>query len=148
MVTLTWFTAESLSLSVVSSLTLSRKLHAVRLTVRQIGLYTGFPGNITWISNNLAGTYKRSVGLAIHVSIGNLGGAMSSNFYRSEDKPKFILGHSLSLAFAFIALGAVLTLRFGYQHCNKKREQEGDRGLSPEELSDLGDKAPTYRYML
>lgn len=38
------------------------------------GIYPAFPGNITWLSNNLAGSYKRSAGMAIHIGIGNLGG--------------------------------------------------------------------------
>jgi len=36
-----------------------------------VGIYPAFPGNITWISNNLAGSYKRSVGMAIHIGVRN-----------------------------------------------------------------------------
>ncbi|KAI9881863.1 MAG: hypothetical protein M1823_006425, partial [Watsoniomyces obsoletus] len=53
------------------------------------GIYPAFPGNITWISNNLAGSYKRAAGMAFQIGIGNLGGAMASNFYRSADAPKY-----------------------------------------------------------
>ncbi|KAH8689838.1 high-affinity nicotinic acid transporter [Talaromyces proteolyticus] len=114
------------------------------------GLYTAFPCNVTWISNNLAGSYKRAVGLAIHVGFGNLGGAMVSNFYRSQDSPKFLLGHGLSLMLVLIGLVAVVILRLGYQHCNRKRDELGytQGTLSPEEIESLGDKAPTYRYIL
>ena len=38
------------------------------------GIYSAFPGNVTWLSNNLAGSYKRSAGMAIHIGVGNLGG--------------------------------------------------------------------------
>jgi MFS family permease len=54
------------------------------------GIYPAFPGNITWMSNNLAGSYKRSAGMAIHIGAGNLAGAMASNFYRAADKPKYM----------------------------------------------------------
>lgn len=37
-------------------------------------IYPAFPGNIAWLSNNLAGSYKRSAGMAIQIGIGNLGG--------------------------------------------------------------------------
>ncbi|OKL62570.1 hypothetical protein UA08_02139 [Talaromyces atroroseus] len=96
------------------------------------------------------GSYKRAVGLAIHVGFGNLGGAMVSNFYRSQDSPKFLLGHGLSLMLVLIGLVAVVILRFGYDHCNKKRDALGytEGTLSPEEIESLGDKAPTYRYIL
>lgn len=38
------------------------------------GLYPAFPGIISWLSNNLAGSYKRGVGMALQIGAGNLGG--------------------------------------------------------------------------
>ena len=38
------------------------------------GIYPAFPGNVTWISNNLAGSYKRAAGMAFQIGLGNLGG--------------------------------------------------------------------------
>ena len=40
------------------------------------GIYPAFPGNVCWISNNLAGNYKRAAGMAIHIGAGNLAGGM------------------------------------------------------------------------
>jgi MFS family permease len=40
-------------------------------------LYPAFPGNITWLSNNLAGSTKRATGQAIQIAVGNLAGGMS-----------------------------------------------------------------------
>jgi hypothetical protein len=37
-------------------------------------IYPAFPGVITWMSNNLAGSYKRSAGMALQIGVGNLGG--------------------------------------------------------------------------
>ncbi|KAK2731984.1 hypothetical protein FQN57_003045 [Myotisia sp. PD_48] len=112
------------------------------------GIYPAFPGNVTWLSNNLAGSYKRATGMAIHIGVGNLAGAMASNFYRTEDAPKYTLGHALELGFLVAGLIATVILRICYQRINTKREREGTRGLSEEEMSALGDKAPTYRYTL
>jgi len=111
------------------------------------GIYPAFPGNVTWISNNLAGSYKRSAGMAIHIGVGNLAGAMASNFYRAADKPKYILGHSLEIGFVSVGLLAVVVLRMNYARINKKRDREGTEGLSLSAMSDMGDKAPTFRYM-
>lgn len=33
------------------------------------GMYPAYPGNITWISNNLAGSCKRAAGMAIHIGV-------------------------------------------------------------------------------
>ena len=38
------------------------------------GIYPAFPGNVTWLSNNLSGSYKRAAGMAIQIGVGNLGG--------------------------------------------------------------------------
>lgn len=37
-------------------------------------IYPAFPGVITWLCNNLSGSYKRSAGMAIQIGVGNLGG--------------------------------------------------------------------------
>jgi len=37
-------------------------------------IYPAFPGVISWLSSNLAGSYKRSAGMAIQIGVGNLGG--------------------------------------------------------------------------
>jgi MFS family permease len=114
------------------------------------GIYPAFPGNVVWISNNLAGSYKRSAGMAFQIGVGNLGGAMASNFYRAQDKPKYLLGHGLEIGFVVMGLLAVIVLRVSYGEINRQRERDSDRisALSDEELSDLGDRAPTFRYML
>ncbi|RVX70372.1 hypothetical protein B0A52_05871 [Exophiala mesophila] len=113
------------------------------------GIYPAFPGNITWISNNLAGSYKRAAGMALMISGGNLGGAMASNFYRAVDAPKYLLGHGLDIGFVVLGLVAVITLRISYGRINAKREKSGAiEGMTDEELSDLGDKSPSFRYTL
>lgn len=112
------------------------------------GIYPAFPGNVTWMSNNLAGSYKRAAGMAFLIGFGNLGGAMASNFYRAVDSPKYLLGHGLEIGFVVLGLSAVVTLRICYGRINKKREHGGDMGMTDQQLSDLGDRSPTFRYTL
>ncbi|KAL9597852.1 MAG: hypothetical protein Q9219_004873 [cf. Caloplaca sp. 3 TL-2023] len=111
------------------------------------GIYPAFPGNVTWISNNLAGSYKRSAGMAIHIGVGNLAGAMASNFYRTKDSPKYILGHALELAFVVVGLCAVVGLRWSYVRINRSRDQRPPVEFSDEKNSDMGDRAPTFSYI-
>lgn len=50
-------------------------------------IYPSFPGNIAWLSNNLAGSYKRSAGMAMQIGIGNLGGVSHfSSHVRAKDE--------------------------------------------------------------
>ncbi|KAI4834406.1 MFS general substrate transporter [Aureobasidium sp. EXF-8845] len=115
-------------------------------------LYQCQPSNITWLSNNLSGSYKRAVGMGIQISVGNLAGAMASNFYRSADAPRYKLGHGLEIGFICMGAIALLIQVFGYRRINKQREislAEGEaEKLTVEELGDLGDKAVTFRYTL
>lgn len=115
-------------------------------------IYPAFPGVITWLSNNLSGSLKRSVGMALQIGVGNLGGAMASNFYRARDAPQYMLGHGLELGFIGAGIIASLILVVGYTAENRKRAREVDGGaldsFTPEELSEKGDKAVTFRYVL
>ena len=67
------------------------------------------------------------------------------------DKPRYILGHGLELGFVTVGIIAAILLVLGYGAVNKKRSDElEERGVgtfSNEELSALGDKAVTFRYM-
>lgn len=75
---------------------------------------------------------------------------MASNFYRGNDRPRYILGHALEIGFISAGLIAALVLILSYAAVNKQRSRrlaEGDTVLSNEELSALGDKAYTFRYM-
>lgn len=72
---------------------------------------------------------------------------MASNFYREEDAPGYVLGHSLELAFVVVGMLAVLTLRFTYNRINKKRDLI-DPSEYPEDPDQLGDRSPLFRYML
>lgn len=47
------------------------------------------------LGNNLSGQLKRGVGMAVHIGIGNFGGAIASNIFRTKDAPRYILGRKL-----------------------------------------------------
>ncbi|KAH6635977.1 major facilitator superfamily domain-containing protein [Chaetomium tenue] len=120
--------------------------------VAACAIYPAFPGVIAWLSNNLSGSLKRSVGMAVQIGVGNLGGAMASNFYRARDAPRYRLGHGLELGFIGAGVVASLILVVGYTAQNKKRARRIEEGAldsyTPQELSEMGDRAVTYRYVL
>ncbi|KAI1178718.1 major facilitator superfamily domain-containing protein [Nemania sp. FL0916] len=115
------------------------------------GIYSGFAGNIAWLCNNLSGGYKRSAGMAIQIGVGNLGGAFASNFYRQVDSPRYILGHALEIGFTSVGLIAATILIVNYLRINRERaktiREGGHSRFTNEELSELGDRAVTFRYV-
>jgi len=46
--------------------------------------YPAFPGVVTWLSNNLSGSLKRSAGMALQIGIGNLGGVSLFSFSNTK----------------------------------------------------------------
>lgn len=61
------------------------------------GLYPALICLLSWIGNNLAPSWKRAVGMALLISVGNLGGAIGSNIFLSSQAPTYPLGYGLSV---------------------------------------------------
>ncbi|KIL65350.1 hypothetical protein M378DRAFT_105323 [Amanita muscaria Koide BX008] len=118
------------------------------------GAAAAFPGIIAWLGNNLAGQYKRGTGMAIQLGLGNISGTFASNIYRNQDAPKFIFSHSIMIMFTGVGFITVAVTTYVYKIINRRRERTLremlDRGekLKPEEIRKLGDKSPTFRYMI
>lgn len=78
---------------------------------------------------------------------------VSSNIYRTSDKPRYFLGHGVVLAYLalFLLLGSFVT-RMMLVAENKKRmggKRDGwVEGKSEQEVQELGDQKPEFLYML
>ncbi|KAJ6521968.1 MFS general substrate transporter [Mycena vulgaris] len=120
------------------------------------GSYAAFPGVVAWLGNNLSGQYKRGVGMALHIGIGNFSGAIASNIYRTQDKPRFIIGHGCELMFVGIGLICLPIAVVTYTRINNRRDEaaraateKGEKNLyTVKELREMGDRAPDFRYTL
>ncbi|OJD32291.1 high-affinity nicotinic acid transporter [Diplodia corticola] len=115
-------------------------------------IYPAFLANVTWLSNNLAGTSKRAAGMGIQIGFGSLGGAIASNFYRDRDAPRYVLGHALELGFILAGATAAAVLMLSYSVLNRRRQTAVTRGAhfdyTSRQLSEMGDRAVTFRYFL
>ncbi|KAL0954000.1 hypothetical protein HGRIS_005157 [Hohenbuehelia grisea] len=131
------------------------------------GIYPVIPNTIAWVSNNVEGSYKRSVSLAMTISFGNLNGAVSSNVYRARDRPWYPLGHGLVLLYIGLGLIFSVTYRVLLQKENARRDrgerneviegtitdapqdpQNGIYSSVDEAKRDKGDEWSGYRYIL
>ncbi|CCL99900.1 uncharacterized protein FIBRA_01925 [Fibroporia radiculosa] len=115
------------------------------------GAYAAFPGSVAWLGNNLAGQYKRAVGMALQIGVGNFSAAIASNVYISQDAPRYIMGHAIALMFigiGFIFLPLTVII---YKHINTKRDIAAlnmRKRYTDDELRRMGDRAPDFRYTL
>jgi MFS family permease len=78
---------------------------------------------ITFISCNISPHTKRATALALMLSVGNSGGAIGGQIYRSQDAPRFILGHAINLAFCILALITVIILYISLRMENRRRDR-------------------------
>ncbi|KAF9785564.1 MFS general substrate transporter [Thelephora terrestris] len=99
------------------------------------GIYPVISNTIAWVSNNVEGSYKRSVSLAMTIGFGNLNGAVSSNVYRARDSPWYTLGHGIVLV--YIGLGVLTSVV--YWLVLRAENSRRDRGLRDEIIDGVND---------
>ncbi|WEW58662.1 hypothetical protein PRK78_004130 [Emydomyces testavorans] len=114
------------------------------------GTYIVQPVTIVWLANNLGGHYKRAVGLAIQVGIGNIGGIIASNIFVKTEAPRYFVGYGVSLAMMIFCGLMSLVFAAGLVRENKLREQgkRDDRLADESILGNMGDDDPRFRFTL
>ncbi|KAI0919969.1 hypothetical protein AcV5_001901 [Taiwanofungus camphoratus] len=151
-----WHYVFGISVSMIALIVLmAAKNLVVRYVMFFLMMFMFVPISIcwTWLSSNLAGASKRAAGTGIVFSLGNIGGAISGQIYRAQWAPRYVQGHAINLACYVVALVAGAVLWWSYSQDNARRDREaaekGEKGkidLSGEDLGDLGDRHPSFRY--
>ncbi|PNS17905.1 hypothetical protein CAC42_3864 [Sphaceloma murrayae] len=112
------------------------------------GTYVTQPVTLTWIQNNMGGHYKRSISSAMMVGFGNVGGIVASNVFLVEEAPRYPTGYGVSLGLLWVCAIACTVLLWGLWRENKKRDRgERDYRLQSQEVDNLGDDYPTFRFI-
>ncbi|KAJ4252786.1 hypothetical protein NW762_010692 [Fusarium torreyae] len=85
------------------------------------------------------------------MTVGNLGGAIGSNIFLAKQAPHYWLGYGFSLGILVCGVISTLVLRSVFMRINRSRDQvpaeEVLSKYSEEQLVDMGDKSPLYRYV-
>ncbi|KAF4443383.1 hypothetical protein F53441_11432 [Fusarium austroafricanum] len=111
------------------------------------GIYPATALVLSWPAINVSGQTKRAIANAMQISIGNLGAVMGTQLYRSGDGPRFVVGHSMALAYlvANIAVATILGWRL--------KKQNQTRAVVSEEIKHVGevedwrgDSDPRWRF--
>lgn len=118
------------------------------------GIYPNVPQGVAWNGNNIGGSVKRGVGIAMHVGFGNLGGVVSSFIYQSKDSPQFYPGHGTLIATLSMSTVLSILMTIYLRRENARRDRENPKSpaeYSEEEKrseSDKGDYASFFRYTI
>ncbi|TGZ77276.1 MFS general substrate transporter [Ascodesmis nigricans] len=119
------------------------------------GIYPNVPMGVAWNGNNIGGSTKRAVGIAMHVGFGNLGGAIAGFAYRKTDAPRYFQGHGLLIATLSMSLVLTTFMTIYLRKENARRDADfAARGITIEELTEeqkyeereRGDHASYFRF--
>ncbi|KAL4884123.1 major facilitator superfamily domain-containing protein [Aspergillus karnatakaensis] len=117
------------------------------------GLYPVSPGVMAWVALNMAGSTKRAAGMALMMSISQLGGVMGSNIFLAKESPTYPVGFGICLSMLMI-FGVIWPVIYYFilRRINSKRAavpvEEVMAKFTVEELTELGDESPLFRYSL
>jgi len=115
------------------------------------GIYPNVPQGVAWNGNNIGGSTKRGVGIAMHVGFGNLGGVLASFVYLTKDSPRFIPGHSILIGMLTMSVCCQIFMTIYLRRENARRDRVGkplESYTSAEKHMERekGDNASFFRY--
>ncbi|KAM6501202.1 MFS general substrate transporter [Amanita muscaria] len=122
-----------------------------------IGPYISSTCILTVLANNSSGYYKRATAMAVQITFLGLSGTIAPFLYTSDQKPRYIRGHLISLGFSiftwiFMAANVLYCIR------ENKARSEGRRAGNVEKYKALreagltkapiGDRHPNFKFTL
>ena len=115
------------------------------------GVYPNVPQGVAWNGNNIGGSVKRGVGIAMHVGFGNLGGIVAGFIYLSKTSPRFVQGHVTLIGFLTMSmiLQIIMTTYLRRENARRDRENKAPEEYTTEEKAlqrERGDNATFFRY--
>jgi len=123
-----------------------------------MGSYAALPTVVAWLSVNLRGQTKRAVGVSFEIGMGNFGGLIASNIYRNAQGGRYYTGHGVNLG--LLGMGIPMATFYAWRLSKKNKEREAwtahqmslpeeERTVyTVEELHNMGDNAPEFRYTI
>jgi hypothetical protein len=110
------------------------------------GVYVFSALVVTWVATNLIPDHKRSVGLPLFYSIGNLSGLISSQLYPSKDGPRYVMGNSVSAGMEAVAIVFVGAAWWVLRRRQAKKDKMLAEGATVNGME--GDEALDFKYTL
>ncbi|KAI9155429.1 MFS transporter prlL [Paramyrothecium foliicola] len=116
------------------------------------GIYPNVPQGVAWNGNNIGGSLKRGVGIAMHVGFGNLGGAAAAFVIRNDDAVNgYRSGHIILICTT--AMSTVLSILMTI-YLRRENARRDAAYKSPDEYTraekeletEKGDNATFFRY--
>ncbi|KAF5009769.1 hypothetical protein FDECE_4042 [Fusarium decemcellulare] len=115
------------------------------------GVFPAVALTFTWVTDNQGSSSKRGAGLAIFGMIGQCGPILGARIFPKSAQPYYTKGMWICAGVLLLAalVASILSLSLRWQ--NKKRDEKhgkSDLDHMPEDIADVGDAHPMYRYVL
>ncbi|KAE8234459.1 hypothetical protein CF326_g501 [Tilletia indica] len=94
-------------------------------------IYTIVGLNVSWLNMNNALSIKRSTASGIQLSLGNAGGILAGQIFRSTDAPAYTRGYATCLGLVGYSMGAYVLMAVVLASWNEARDEEGQRRDDP-----------------
>lgn len=111
------------------------------------GIYPAVALALSWPAMNVSGQTKRATANALQITIGNLGAVIGTQLYRSNDGPRYIVGHSVALAYLVLNIIVVCAIWLVLSRENARRDRAADRNVA-DDGPWKGDEDPRWRFSL
>lgn len=114
------------------------------------GLYVivGLP--LALLPTNLPRYGKRTYASGMQLTCGNVSGVMAPFLYKNFEAPRYVRGNAVTLSLVGFSGLLYAFLWFWYTRLNKRRasglEDDKIAGMSEEEIEEMGDRNPRFRY--
>lgn len=110
------------------------------------GIYPSVAMVLSWPAVNVSGQTKRAAANGLQITIGNLGAVIGTQLYRPGDGPRYVVGHSVALAYL---VGNIVVVSVLWRLLNKiNRERDAEAESKPEVFEGkwTGDNDPRWRF--
>ncbi|CCH60462.1 hypothetical protein TBLA_0C06700 [Henningerozyma blattae CBS 6284] len=136
------------------AIVLGSQIHGVRyfgVYILCMGIYVNAAVNCLWLSGNVGNYFKRATALGINLFLGSGSGLVAGQIFFAKEKPRYITGLSICLAFQVLSIIMTLLQLFLYMWENKKKDaitKRCNETGEPIPYDDkLSDKNPQFKYM-
>lgn len=111
------------------------------------GVYVSLPMVWTMLVNNVSGAYKIGFAVGLEVSLGNFGGIASALVFQGSQAPAYADGYKTLTVMSCVAASLVIFYScFLYLENRARDAGKRDHRLSDDDVDNLGDDHPSFRY--
>ncbi|CED84101.1 Permease of the major facilitator superfamily [Phaffia rhodozyma] len=84
------------------------------------GANSNVPATLAWMNNSILGSSKRSVGSAMAIGFGGIGGILATTVFVQKDAPRYLKGLWITVGLQFLTIILALTFTTYFSRANKK----------------------------